>query len=79
MIKYLAAVTLGIGLLATPVATLKAQERKVVVTHTWTDAENPYWHQYLKERKIKDHEWAAAKKHDQDAYWKWRAKHPDAH
>jgi hypothetical protein len=77
-VKYLAAFALGVGLLATPTAILKAQDKTVVVTHTWSDAENPYWHQYLKERKIKDHEWVAGNKREQAAYWKWRAKHPNA-
>lgn len=47
--------------------------------HEWNDNENTSWHQYLKERHKKDHEWAQANKREQKDYWKWRDAHPDAH
>jgi hypothetical protein len=33
------------------------------------------WHDYLKERHKKDHEWAKANKREQADYWKWRDGH----
>ncbi len=47
--------------------------------HAWNDGENTYWHQYLKEHHRKDHDWEKASKKEQEAYWKWRDQHRDAH
>lgn len=76
MLRYLGAFVLGIGLL-TPVAVdARYQDHD---RHVWSDTENPTWHQYLKEKHKKDHEWAKASKKEQKDYWKWRDAHPDAH
>lgn len=37
------------------------------------------WHEYLKEKHKKDHDWAKATKREQSDYWKWRDAHPDSH
>lgn len=47
--------------------------------HEWNEGENSAWHQYLKEHHKKDHDWAKAKKKEQDDYWKWREHHRDIH
>ena len=72
MLRYLGALVLGVSLLQ-PIAVAYAQDHN----HTWSDNENTTWHQYLKEKHKKDHEWAKAKKNEQADYWKWRDAHPD--
>ncbi|HEX3681046.1 MAG TPA: hypothetical protein VHU83_00795 [Bryobacteraceae bacterium] len=74
MRRYLGTLVLGISMLA-PVA-LIAQDHD---RHTWSDNENPTWHQYLKEHHKKDHDWGHASKREQKDYWKWRDAHPDTH
>lgn len=71
MKKFIGSFVLGACLL-TPVAAF-AQDHPA---HTWSDSENTYWHQYLKEHHKKDHEWNKASKKEQAAYWKWRDQHP---
>ena len=75
MKRILGSFVLGACLL-TPVATLTAQDHD---RHQWNDNENPAWHQYLKERHKKDHDWSKANKREQADYWKWRDQHRDIH
>jgi hypothetical protein len=74
--RFLATCVLASSLLAP--AALIAQDHDHQ-THEWTATEDPHWHQYLKERNKKDHDWDHATKKEQADYWKWRDKHPDAH
>jgi hypothetical protein len=60
--------------LFTSAAILNAQDK-----HQWNEGENAAWHQYLKEHHKKDHDWAKAKKKEQQDYWKWRDQHRDVH
>lgn len=83
MRRYLGTLVVGISMLAPVVgismlapATIYAQDHD---RHTWSADEDPHWHQYLKEHKKKDHDWAHASKREQRDYWKWRDAHPDAH
>jgi hypothetical protein len=78
MYRFLGSLVLGLSLLV-PVETLIAQEHHDQVEHQWNDGENNAWHQYLKEHKRKDHEWAKANKKEQANYWKWRDQHKDVH
>jgi hypothetical protein len=78
MLRYLAAVVLGISLMAPTVLTAQDHDRPAQ-THQWNDHENEKWHEYLKEKHKKDHDWEKASKREQKAYWKWRDAHPDAH
>jgi len=80
MYKLLSSFVLGVCLL-TPVQILHAQDHQdhMANTHEWNDSENQTWHQYLKERHKKDHEWGKASKREQADYWKWRDQHRDAH
>lgn len=75
MKKLLSSLVLGASLLA-PAAALYAQDHP---HHQWSDNENTTWHQYLKERHKKDHDWSKANKREQSDYWKWRDQHPDSH
>lgn len=75
MRRLTAALVLSLGMLL-PVGVAVAQDHP---RHEWSDSENPTWHQYLKEHHKKDKEWARATKREQQAYWKWRDQHPDAH
>jgi hypothetical protein len=77
MFKFISSCVLTISLL-TPVSVALAQGPPPP-HHVWSDSENESWHQYLKERHIKDHEWAKATKREQANYWKWRDQHRDAH
>ena len=43
------------------------------------DADEKAWHDYLKQKNRKDHDWAKASKREQKDYWKWRDAHPDTH
>ena len=79
MMRYLAACVLGISLLAPTVITAQEEGNPPQQTHQWNDQENEKWHQYLKEKHKKDHDWEKATKREQKAYWKWRDAHPDAH
>ena len=75
MQKFVASLALGFGLLLST-GTLPAQDHP---RHEWNYNENSNWHQYLKERHKKDHDWSKANKHEQADYWKWRDQHPDNH
>jgi hypothetical protein len=84
MTRYLSALLLGAALLA-PVA-IKAQDhpqRYYDKTHKdyheWNDSENQRYQSYQKEKNIKAHEFAKAKKSEQQDYWKWRHEHGDNH
>lgn len=72
MKKLLSSLALGVCLFA-PIGALYAQDHP---SHQWNDNENTSWHQYLKERHRKDHEWSKATKKEQSDYWKWRDQHP---
>lgn len=74
MSRLLCTLFLGISLLA-PVA-VWAQDHD---HHVWTASEDPAWRQYLKEHHKKYHDWAKAKKREQEDYWKWRDAHRDVH
>lgn len=75
MLRHLSTLVLGAALLAP--AALMAQDHD---RHVWNDQrESPAWHQYLKERHKKDHDWSKANKKEQSDYWKWRDAHPDTH
>ncbi len=78
MKRLLASAMFGLFLL-TPVVTVTAHPGDDQHKHEWRDTENDHWHQYLKEKHIKDHEWEKASKREQANYWKWRDAHPDAH
>jgi hypothetical protein len=45
--------------------------------HNWDDHENEAWRRFLAENHRKEHEFAKAKKHEQEEYWNWRHNHPD--
>jgi hypothetical protein len=77
MVKLVGSLVLSVGLLTPVATTLYAQDRhdQVAREHKWDEGENQYWHQYLKERHVKDHEWAKSKKKEQADYWKWRDAH----
>jgi hypothetical protein len=81
MSRFLAVAALS-ACLATPVAMVKAQDHFVaqdaMQKHQWNDQEDKHWHDYLKERHKKDHDWAKASKREQKEYWHWRDQHPDA-
>ena len=71
--------------LVTPVI-LKAQPRPIGATAMMDDQNRDFrgddekaWHDYLKEKHKKDHEWAKANKKEQADYWKWRDAHHDDH
>jgi hypothetical protein len=77
MSRFLAAVALSVCLM-TSAAIVNAQPAPAPMqTHQWSDQEDPHWHEYLKEKHKKDHDWAKASKREQRDYWKWRDKHPD--
>jgi hypothetical protein len=72
-----ASLLLGAALAAsTPI--LAARSPQDHPTHEWNTNEDPHWHQYLKEKHRKDHDWDHATKQEQKDYWKWRDAHPDA-
>ncbi len=82
MSRFLGMAVLGVCL-ATSVAVISVQSSYAAQSdmqkHVWTDQEDPHWHEYLKEKRKKDHDWAKATKREQRDYWKWRDAHPDAH
>jgi hypothetical protein len=72
-----ASVLLGAALsISAPI--LAARSAQDHPTHEWNANEDPHWHQYLKEKHKKDHDWDHATKQEQKDYWKWRDAHPDA-
>lgn len=72
MKRFMSSLVLS-GFLLVSMPVMNAQD------HVWSDRENASWHQYLKEKHIKDHEWAKAKKKERDDYWRWRDQHRDDH
>jgi type III secretory pathway component EscR len=70
-----AALLLSLGLLA-PIEVIGAQDHP---RHEWNNSEDAAWRQYLKEHHKKYHDWAKAKKKEQEDYWKWRDQHRDIH
>lgn len=85
MFRYIAALVLGISLLAPAAVTAQDHDRDAQEhdrdkpAHQWSEHENQSWHQYLKEHHKKEHDWDKATKREQKDYWKWRDAHPDAH
>jgi hypothetical protein len=78
MLRYVGAFVLGIALLTPAAVDARYQDRdRDHQEHVWSDNENSAWHQYLKERHKKEHEWAKASKKEQKDYWKWRDAHRD--
>jgi hypothetical protein len=75
MRRVLGAFVLSLGLL-TPMGIAIAQDHP---QHQWSDSEDPAWRQYLNEHHKKYHDYAKAKKKEQEDYWKWRDQHRDAH
>ena len=43
----------------------------------WDEHEQAAWGRFLAEKHRKDHDYAKAKKKEQDEYWAWRHDHPD--
>lgn len=74
MLRNLAVFALGVSLLAPAVVFAQDHDK-----HVWAASEDPAWRQYLKEHHKKYHDWAKAKKAEQEDYWKWRDAHPDVH
>lgn len=80
MLRSIGAFVLGISLLAPAALNARYQDHdRDHQQHQWTEHEDQYWHQYLKEHHKKEHDWAHASKREQKDYWKWRDAHPDAH
>jgi hypothetical protein len=79
MLRYLAVFVLAVSLLASNAVVTAQDHDQNHQTHQWSAQEDPHWHEYLKAHHKKDHEWNAATKREQAAYWKWRDAHPDAH
>jgi len=46
--------------------------------HEWNENEERAWKRYETEMKREDHDFAKANAKEQEDYWKWRHKHPDA-
>ena len=67
----------GIILLSTCLLAPVAARADEPMRHEWNERENEPWHRYLKEKHIKDREWAKANKREQKRYWKWREQHRD--
>ena len=66
---------LGAALFVAPPASAAAQEDRD--HRKWDDHEQSAWARFLAEKHRKDHEYAKAKKREQDEYWAWRHDHPD--
>jgi hypothetical protein len=45
--------------------------------HKWDDHEQSAWGRFLAEKHRKDHDFAKAKRKEQEEYWAWRHSHPD--
>jgi len=46
-------------------------------SHEWNTGEDKAYRRYLEEHHRKYHDFAKAKKSEQEDYWKWRHSHPD--
>jgi len=46
-------------------------------SHDWNNGEDQAYRRYLQEHHKKYHDFAKAKRKEQDDYWKWRHSHPD--
>jgi hypothetical protein len=46
-------------------------------SHVWNSSEDQTYRRYLQENHRKYHDFAKAKRTEQDNYWKWRHDHPD--
>jgi hypothetical protein len=81
MSRIFGVLALSISLLA-PVSFVSAQDHdhdsSHPMTHQWDKQhDDKSWHEYLKGRHRKDHDWEKASKSEQNHYWKWRDQHPD--
>ena len=90
MSRFLAAAALS-ACLATSTVMVKAQDRYMPrqdrdaaqdasrheERREWNEREDKHWHEYLKDRRRRDHDWAKATKREQRDYWRWRDQHPD--
>ena len=86
--KYLSTLVLGVTLIA-PAATFaqdrdrheqtpqRYEDKMHKDSHEWNDHETEAYRRYLKEHHKKYHEFAQAKKNEQNNYWNWRHSHPD--
>ena len=45
--------------------------------HEWNEHEDQAYRRYLQERHEKYHDFAKAKRREQEEYWNWRHAHPD--
>jgi hypothetical protein len=43
--------------------------------HQWNAKENRRFHEFLKEKHRKDHDWQHTSKREQQDYWQWRHEH----
>ena len=77
MSRFFATALFSVSLMAPATAVYAQDHDRDHSRHEWTANEDPYWHQYLKEHHKKDHDWAKAKKREQEDYWKWREAHHD--
>ena len=65
---------LGAALVATPASAAGQEDRD---HHRWDEHEQAAWGRFLAEKHRKEHEYAKAKKKEQEEYWAWRHDHPD--
>lgn len=76
--SILSAFALGVALM-TPVVVNAQPAGKMMMAddqhRDFTPDDEKAWHDYLKEKHKKDHEWAKATKREQSDYWKWRDAH----
>ena len=66
---------LGAALIVAPRASAAAQDEHD--RRKWDEHEQAAWGRFLAEKHRKDHDYAKAKKKEQDEYWAWRHDHPD--
>lgn len=84
MPRFLNALVLAAALTA-PVAIsaqdhpMRYEDKAHKDSHEWNDAENQRYREFQKEKHIKEHDFAKAKKSEQQNYWKWRHEHGDNH
>ena len=66
---------LGAAIVMAPSASAAAQDHHE--ERKWDEHEQAAWARFLAEKHRKDHEYAKAKKKEQEEYWAWRHDHPD--
>jgi hypothetical protein len=65
---------LGAAFFAQPASAAAQEDRD---HRKWDEHEQAAWGRFLAEKHRKDHDYAKAKKKEQDEYWAWRHDHPD--